>query len=393
MDPDENLDWEMPYDEEQEFFKKLPLISPKQTFHLLEKRGYRGQIPGRKSLALAAYRHVRRIKQIHLEKVPRELLPPKNNILLLGPTGCGKTFLAELLFKHILKLPTVIIDITGFSETGYIGEDTRTILTRLLLAANSNPLIASVGVICLDEFDKLASNHNSLRSDGQGTTKDVSGFGVQRELLKMLESSHIDVPSDFDNSIYSSKQGIYTGDITFIACGAFSGIKLAMASWNRVPQIGFRHADTDPLSSGEGIAYCLTDEEANDITNLHRYGFMPELIARFTRVVPMFPLDRETLKSILIDNVVKKFQIEFRTEGLELEIEEAVLDHIVEQSYERQTGARGLGSMLTSNLEEAAFEYFCGSRGKVILKEEGGQAVTSWEKICRNRSKSSGGSV
>lgn len=388
MDCEDAQDLAMPFEEEQEFFKKLPLIPPKQAFHLLEKRGYRGQEAGRKSLCLSAYRHVRRIKQIYLEKVPRELLPPKNNILILGPTGCGKTHLVELLFQHILKLPTVIIDITGFSETGYIGEDTRTILTRLLLCTNGNPKIASVGVVCLDEFDKLASSQNSLRFDGQGTTKDVSGYGVQRELLKMLEASNMEVPADFDNSIYSTKQTLFTGDIAFLACGAFSGIKLAMASWNKVPQIGFQNAASAP--EAEGIAYRLSEDEANDISNFHRYGFMPELVARFSRIVPMAPLEKETLKSILIDNVVKKFQIEFRTEGLELEIDEGVLDTIVEASYERQTGARGLGTMLTKIVEDAAFEYFCGARGKIVLKRSGGRTVTSWEKFYRSKSQPGG---
>lgn len=389
MEFDENiLSWDGQADKEQDFFRKIPLLSPKYAYHLLEKRGYRGQAAARKILCLAAYRHVRRIKQLYVEKLPRELLPPKSNILLVGPTGCGKTYLIELLFKHILKLPTVIIDVTGFSETGYIGEDTKTILTRLFVQADNNPIIASVGVVCLDEFDKLASNQSCLRFDGQGSTKDVSGYGVQRELLKMLEESHIEIPTDFDNSIYSSKMKLFTGDIAFIACGAFSNIKLSISLWSSEPKIGF-HLSPKEKTEEDGIAYALSEEEANEINNFHRYGFMPELVARFCRIVPMKPLEKDVLKSILIDNVVKKFQIEFRAEGLELEVEEEVLDHIVEKSLERQTGARGLGSLLTMYLENSAFDHFCGPRGKIVMQMESGRVKAIWEKI-HTRSQSRG---
>ena len=148
--------------------------------------------------------------------------------------------MVELLFREVLRLPTVIIDISDYLETDYVGDDAKTIITRLLFKAEGNPLIASTVVTCLDEFDKLASNQNNARFDGQGTTKDVSGFGVQKELLRMLEEAHIDVP-----------------------------------------------------------------------------------------------LDRRTLKTILTDNVIRKFTREFESEGLKLRVDNRVLDHIVEQSFER----------------------------------------------------------
>lgn len=357
-----------------EFVEKIPLIPPKQAFKLLEKKEYRGQIPGRKSLCLAAYRHVRRLKRIYVEQVPRENLPPKGNILMIGPTGCGKTFLVELLFKHILKIPTTIVDMTGFSETGYVGDDTKTVLTRLIIAADGDPQLAALGVICLDEFDKLASTQNY----SQGVGKDVSGYGVQRELLKMLEASQIEVPGDFDNSIYSSKEKIYTGDIVFIASGAFPQFKLTAWVRNATPRLGFVKPK-DNTEANQDIAYSLDDTEIADVGNFQQYGFIPELIARFNQIVPMSPLDKKTLKAILVDNVVRKFQSEFLSEGLELEIEEVVLDMIAQKSWERQTGARGLGSILTQALESLAFEHFCSGPGKIILRLQGAEINSIWE--------------
>lgn len=373
-----NLNNDSPFDDNEkkcaEFVEQIPIIPPKQAFKLLEKKEYRGQVQGRRSLCLSAYRHIRRLKRIYLEKVPRENLPSKSNVLMIGPTGCGKTFLVELLFKHILKLPTAIVDMTGFSETGYVGDDTKTVLTRLIIAAEGDPRVASLGILCLDEFDKLASNQNY----SQGMGKDVSGYGVQRELLKMLEASHLDVPGDFDSSMYSSKETIYTGDIVFIACGAFPFFKMTAFSRNTRPHLGFG-ATNNNREAPQDIAYSINDEEVADIGNFQQYGFIPELIARFNQIVPMEPLDKKTLKAILIDNIVRKFQNEFLSEGIELEIEEPVLDALTQRGLERQTGARGLGSLLTQSLENLAFEHFCGGPGKVVLKLQGSEIAPLWE--------------
>ncbi|MBI4616792.1 MAG: AAA family ATPase [Planctomycetes bacterium] len=355
-----------------EFFVKVPLLPPRRIFRILEEKGYRGQDAARRTMSLVAYRHVKRLKQIYIDGIPREKLPAKANVLLMGPTGCGKTFIVELIFQHILKLPTVIVDMTGFSETGYIGDDTKTILTRLLLAAEGNPLIASSGVVCMDEFDKLASTQNCARFDGQGTTKDVSGFGVQRELLRMLETSEVEVPTDFNNSIYSTKRRLFTGDVTFIACGAFSGFKWTALDRTSGPKLGYR-ANFD-ASEADRIAIQLQEAEVANVETFHSYGFIPELIGRFSRIVPLSPLDRRTLKQILVDNVVQQFRYEFAEEGLDLEVGEDVLDWVVDKALERQTGARGLNSVLTQILEDAAFENFCFRKGRVTVRVEKGEA-------------------
>src|SRR3569623_2699507 len=173
-------------------------------------------------------------------------------MLLAGPTGCGKTFLVELLFQHVLRLPTGIIDITTYSETGYVGQDPSTILTRLLHAADDNPLLASIGVVCLDEFDKIASGQINAVFAGAGTTKDVTGMGVQRELLKMLEASEVVVPLDLTHSSYADHVVMSTADIAFIAAGAFSGIQ----------QIAHRRAMRDSLGFGREQSTSATDPEA-----------------------------------------------------------------------------------------------------------------------------------
>src|SRR4051794_9746015 len=255
------------------FVKDLPSLSPKTIFERLEEYGYRGQREARRAVSLMAYRHVRRIKRIYIDGAKREQLLPKSNTLLIGPTGCGKTHLVELLFQQILRLPTVIIDITTYSETGYVGQDPSTILTRLLHAADDNPLLASVGIICLDEFDKIASGQNNAIFAGAGTTKDVTGMGVQRELLKMLEASEVVVPLELTHSSYGDHIVMSTADIAFLAAGAFSGFQQVTRRRERADRIGFGRkghkaapgAAAPP--SPEQIAVTLTDEEVDSVAN------------------------------------------------------------------------------------------------------------------------------
>lgn len=326
-------------------------------FKALEAHGYRGQIEARRALCLLAYRHLRRVKRIHLEGIDRAELPRKTNALLLGPTGAGKTFLVETLFGKILRLPTALIDITSYSETGYVGQDPSTILTRLLHAADDNPQLAAIGVVCLDEFDKIASGQNNALFAGAGTTKDVTGMGVQRELLKMLESSEVVVPMDLGQASYTDHVLLPTTDITFIAAGAFSGFKQLAQRRASADRIGFARAVTAP-GEEEGIAVSLTSDEVDSVANFQAYGFLPELVARFSRVVPFRALDAQTLKDILRADVVSRASKEFALEGLTLEIEEAVLDHVVATALVRETGARGLAATLTRQLEEVAFSAF-----------------------------------
>ena len=344
------------------FVRELPVPSPRAIFARLEELGYRGQAEARRAVSLLAYRHVRRIKRVYLDGTKREHLLPKTNVLLAGPTGCGKTYLIELLFQQVLRLPTVIVDITTYSETGYVGQDPSTILTRLLHAADDNPLLASIGIVCLDEFDKIASGQNNAVFAGAGTTKDVTGMGVQRELLKMLEASEVVVPLEITHSTYGDHLVMSTADISFLAAGAFSGFHHLASSRGSGDRIGFgRPVRARPAT--DGIAISFTTDEVENLGNFQAFGFLPELLARFGRFVPFEALDAATLMDILRSNVVERLKREFEDEGFELAVDEEVLGHLVAQGLKRETGARGLVSILSRHLEDAAFESFAESEG------------------------------
>lgn len=349
----------------REFIDQVPLLSPVNISTELEKLGYKGQIDQRRALSLMAYRHVRRLKRIYLDGESPNDLPPKQNVLMLGPTGCGKTFMVELLFQNILKLPTVIVDITSFTESGYIGDDVRTILTRLMLNADGKQHLAECGVVCLDEFDKIASSSSSARFAGQGTTKDVSGYGVQRELLGMVHGTDVVVAMDYGFSEYGHRVQVSTHNIPFIACGAFSGMDELLRE-NR-SNIGFRNLPGDDWSQ-------LTLDE---VGSFQKFGFLPELIGRFTRIISFPKLSTETLKQILTENVLPQFSNEFKGEDVELTVSEAALDHLVRRSEKRNTGARGLQTELVAAVERAAFETFMTKKNaRVVIDVKDGQLTS-----------------
>jgi ATP-dependent Clp protease ATP-binding subunit ClpX len=345
------------------YIRAIPYLSPREMFDIIEANGYIGQAQARRAVCLMAYRHINRIRKIYLDGIPRNQLPDKENYLLLGPTGCGKTFLVELLFQKTLKIPTVIIDITAYSETGYIGQDVPSIITRLIHAAEHSPALASIGIICLDEFDKIAAGHNNAIFAGQGTTKDVTGAGVQRELLKMLEAADITVPLSLTHSSYADHITFNTADVAFIACGAFSGFKKAVDLVNPDTTIGFK------VKSGRqknAIAVSFSREEIEKVANFEMYGIKPELIGRFSRIVPFNALSAGDLKNILYQNTIQKYENELRLDGIRLEVQAEVYDIIVAECLKKETGARGLRSLVTEYLEEACFDVYSAPGSQTI---------------------------
>jgi ATP-dependent Clp protease ATP-binding subunit ClpX len=348
------------------FVRDLPEPTPRAMFTALHDLGYRGQDTARRALCLMAYRHVRRVKRIYLDGIDRVDLPRKSNYMLVGPTGCGKTFMVEQLFGKILKLPTALVDITTYSETGYVGQDPSTILTRLLHAADDNPMLASIGIVCLDEFDKIASGQNNAIFAGAGTTKDVTGMGVQRELLKMLETSEVVVPLELTHSSYGDHVVMSTADIAFLAAGAFSGFQQVAHRRAVRDHIGFGRDRIGSTADPDAIAVDFTNDQVENVANFQAYGFLPELIARFTRIIPFRALDISTLKDILRSDVISRMTREFKAEGFRLEVEDDVLDAVAAEALRRETGARGLASTLTRSLEDVAFDHFGAELGTCV---------------------------
>ena len=360
-----------------EYLKNLPQHTPAEMVRMIDNYGYIGQEQAKKAVSLMAFRHINRLRKIYLEGIDKFTLPSKENYMMIGPTGCGKTFLVEILFNRILKLPTVVIDITSFSETGYVGQDPVTLLTRLIHNAEGDPYLASIGIICIDEFDKLSSGKNNAVFSGAGTTKDVSGLGVQRELLKMLEGADVDVPLSITHSSYSEKVTFNTNNVAFIACGAFSGFKRLLNATNH-GGIGFGK----PVSvdeDGKKIAVSFKRADIEKVVYFESYGMMPELIGRFSRIIPFQALGKKDLKAILKDNTLNQYSQEFELEGVKLVVEEEVLDHVVEDALKRETGARALKYALLEYLEEACFDMYSAKKKWKEVRLFKGKNDIVWE--------------
>lgn len=345
-----------------ESLARIPNRAPKDLYRELGQMGYVGQEQARRSLCLMAYRHVRRLKDRYLHKVPARKLPPKSVALMIGPTGCGKTHLAELLFGHLIGVPVATLDITGFTESGYVGRNVSEILSQLMTTAGENPFWAMMGICVLDEFDKLAGSSSNARFAGEGTTKDVSGYGVQRELLGLIEGGSY--PASRGDRLFGGGRVpmIRSDDVGFVACGAFSGMK-ELSVLTRGGEFGFRSGKRKPRGRG-GIDYQLEEQDIASVEVFHRYGFLPELIGRFSAIVRLAPLGERELKEILVRNVLPRYEEEFRREGLTLTVPAKVVKKIVEDALERKTGARGLNLQLTRYLEGQAFEKFGGGDGQ-----------------------------
>jgi ATP-dependent Clp protease ATP-binding subunit ClpX len=249
----------------------------------------------------------------------------------------------ELLFRQVLEVPSVVMDVTQFSETGYVGNDVGTILTRLVAAAGGHPGWAACGVVCLDEFDKLAGSTSTARFAGAETTKDVSGWGVQRSLLGLLSGTYAEYLPDYGFSGRTAPNHLPLAGITFVACGAFSGLRQAGGA---ARPVGFGEAGSGgPRAARPGL----------EPAALERFGFMPELIGRFTRVVELEPLGLPELRRIL-DGQARRHVHALGLEGLRLELGEAELAAMAERAHREGHGARGLRAALAQRVEELVYE-------------------------------------
>lgn len=342
-----------------------PRLSPRQLDRRLVELGYRGQPAARRAAALLAYQHLARLRAVFCEGVDPASLPPQNHYIFAGPSGSGKTFLVELLFRDVLRVPTVIVDATQYTETGYVGEDVSTILTRLLLAAGQDLAWAACGVVCIDELDKLGGPAS--------TTRDISGRGVQRGLLTLLSSSSAEFPETLKAPGSRDRRIVIPlSTITFIGAGAFSSLD---ESAPKEPAIGFRKTGEERRSAG--VFATLANDPLKLREALVTAGLMPELVGRFSRVVALEPLGTEALRTILTDNLLPLYQQSFEREGVTLEFDASYIDELAKDAFRLKTGARGLRAALGTALEAAAYEYFGEpSRGyRVRLGWDGNETI------------------
>lgn len=303
-----------------------------------------GQEDAKKYLSVAVYNHYKRLAQHKDDDVDIE----KSNIILVGPTGTGKTLLAKTIAK-LLKVPFTIVDATVLTEAGYVGEDIESLLTRLLQAADYDVAQAEKGIVFIDEIDKIAR-----KGDNPSITRDVSGEGVQQGLLKLLEGSIVNVPPQGGRKHPEQKMiPVDTKNILFICGGAFDGLERKIAQRLNAHVVGYStDAARKRIQRDNYLQYVAPQD-------LKSFGLIPEIIGRLPILTHLDPLDRAALRRILTEPknaVVRQYQKLFEMDGVELTYTEEALDLIVDKAIEYKLGARGLRSIVESIMIDPMYE-------------------------------------